>query len=739
METQVRDGKRRLQRFKAFLVADLSPAMKVSLLSCIILALAFGGAGFFTVVRHYRFLPSAAFVVIFIVFVVLVSVAATLLLVLIKNIQWQEFFVITAAALSTMISLLLFVYLIPLIIFTAIGVYFAFMSLTGKYKPLRKLKKIPRYVIAVVANAVAVFLLVLIFWPGPSLYNNRPETARLALPYADSIARAATPALRNPSLPGSYNHTIYFYATPGQRADPFPGQDVLPASTADASEILRGWGRIRRRQLGFEPDALPLNAQVWMPEGSGPFPIALIVHGNHPAGNRSDIGYGYLGELLASRGIIMASVDQNFINSSLIYDAFLFGGGLQAENGARGFILLEHLRQWYEWNADIFHPFYNKADFGRIVLIGHSRGGEAAVLAAAFADLGHYPGNGNVTFDYPFSINTVIAIAPVHRQYNPAELEVYLRNINYLVLHGGHDKDVSSFMGADMYRRADVSEYGIKAAVWIKHANHGQFNTAWGRNDLPGLSSFALNRRLLMPEEEQQTVGKVFISAFLEAVLFGRNEYTALFRDFTHGADWLPAALYITDFADSSMQILDSFDGGFDLTMSSSGLVRYSAEGFSGWTVMGLPSKFGGGTNRVLALQWGPEEDGVPPVFVAEFADSAIYAGDRLYMSLSSGNSSYDDPDVAFGIRLTDVNGYTATMHINDFGGVVNPIDAHIFSPIMTRIAGGGTSEPVLQMVSIPTEYFEGLQGGIVSMEWVFDVAEVGQILYVDDLRVSRQ
>ncbi|WP_313130269.1 hypothetical protein [Anaerocolumna sp.] len=36
----------------------------------------------------------------------------------------------------------------------------------------------------------------------------------------------------------------------------------------DASELLEGWSFIRKWQLGFGFEGLPLNAQVWMPEGS---------------------------------------------------------------------------------------------------------------------------------------------------------------------------------------------------------------------------------------------------------------------------------------------------------------------------------------------------------------------------------------------------------------------------------------------------------------------------------------
>ena len=59
----------------------------------------------------------------------------------------------------------------------------------------------------------------------------------------------------------------------------------------------------------------------------------LIVHGNHNMKEFSDPGYGYLGELLASRGFILVSVDENFLN-----------GNIRGENDARGWMLLQHLR-----------------------------------------------------------------------------------------------------------------------------------------------------------------------------------------------------------------------------------------------------------------------------------------------------------------------------------------------------------------------------------------------------------
>jgi len=738
METQSTQAiqKSKWCRFKLFLLSPLSPAMKWGLLSCLLIALGFGGVGFVALLRPYGFIPALIFGLALLIAGLILSVVVTLLFAAVKRLRWQVFLVIFVSIILTVLTLLLAVYVIPLMIFCMIGVYLAIMFATGQYKTLRKPKKILRYGLLVISSATVILMLVLIIWPGPLLSpGDRPEVARLALPYYGRVQSRDIPALSNPSFPGSYSYAIHFYASAEQRIAPFPGQVTLLSQTVDMSEILNGWSGLRRSRLGFGPDALPLNAQVWMPEGEGPFPITLMVHGNHTSGNRSDGGYAYLGELLASRGIIAASVDQNFLNGSNLYD-ILSSFGLERENGVRAIILLEHLRQWHAWNADPSHVFYNKVDFDNIALIGHSRGGEAAALAAALADLYHYPGNGSVILGFPFSINTVVAIAPTHRQYNPAGMEVSLTGVNYLVLHGGHDKDVSSFMGSDMYSMTDVSDYGMKASVWIKHANHGQFNTIWGRNDMPGLMRLATNRRLLMPLEEQQTMAKVFISAFLEATLHGRDEYAALFRDFAHGADWLPPALYVTDFMDSNMKMLDSFDSGFDLSTSTSQLVSYSAQGFDKWTFTELSSKFRS-TNRVLMLQWGDKDSTQTPIFKAEFAKSAVCMGDRLYVSLSSGNRNYNNSNVSFQIRLTDAHGRTSTMHINDFGGVTNPIDAHIFSPLAAAIMGS-TSEPVLQMVSIPTELFEGLQGEIVSMEWIMETSEAVQTLYVDDLRVER-
>ena len=728
---------------KRTLLNGVSPALRWSLLACLTMGFAFGLVQFISSIRFYGFFSALVSGIAIIMAAIAAAAVITLLFGALKRLRWQTSLIVLVSALLSATMLTALTYILPLLIFCMTTVYFAVMCVTGGYRLLNKPKRILRYGLLGLFGSLSLAMLALLFLPGPSLKaGDRPDKAALALPYAGKLPDNSTVSMLDPSLPGDYRFSVYYYSSPIQKIDPYPGHKVISSKKVDASEILEGWNGIRELMLGFKYNALPLNAKVWLPEGDGPFPLTLIVHGNHNSGDRSDGGYDYLGELLASRGIIAASVDENFLNSSSLYDILGFAG-LKKENDARAFILLEHLRQWHEWNTDASHQFFGKVDFDNIGLIGHSRGGEAVALAAAFAELKYFPDNALAALDYPFRIKSVVAIAPVHRQYDPAGLEVSLKDVNYLVLHGAHDMDVFSFMGANMYRRTDVSDDGMKAQIWMQYANHGQFNSSWGANDLPELARLIVNGKRMMPMDEQQRAAKVFIGAFLESTLHAREEYNALFKDFAQGEDWLPPALYITDYADSNAIFIDNFDEGFDLAASASDLAAYSAHGFDKWTQKELPGKMDN-SNRVLTLSWGSKEysekyGAQTPVFITEFVPGVVSANDKLYISLCSGKKNSGEPDVSFQIMLTDSFGNNAEMNIDEFGGVVNPIDAPIAKPLFSLIFG--ESEPVLQMVCIPTDRFDGLQGDIVRMEWVFEVKEAGkkgQTLYVDDLRVEQ-
>src|SRR5580704_11762192 len=253
-------------------------------------------------------------------------------------------------------------------------------------------------------------------------------------------------AAPDPSAPGPFHVLKLFYGVGNDMRRPEYGSSVaIKTRTVDSSDFFKdfeGWKRwSRKKYWGFDVDKLPLNARVWYPDGPGPFPLALIVHGNHNMADFSDSGYAYLGELLASRGIILASIDENFLNGGLFHDP-------DKQQAVRGWMLLEHLKLWREWNGAEGNPFRGKVDMSRIAVMGHSRGGEAAATAAAFNHMKYAPEDANIKFDYGFSIKAVVAIAPADGQSKPAGQPRWIEDVSYLTLQGAHDLDVASFDGS---------------------------------------------------------------------------------------------------------------------------------------------------------------------------------------------------------------------------------------------------------------------------------------------------
>jgi hypothetical protein len=399
--------------------------------------------------------------------------------------------------------------------------------------------------------------------------------------------------LPNPSDRGPYHVNTLFYGVGNDIRRPEYGPSVaIKTRAVDASEFFKnftGWKKwARRKYWGFDVDKLPLNARVWYPEGAGPFPLALIVHGNHDMAEFSDPGYGYLGELLASRGFILASIDENFLNSGLFHDP-------PKQQQVRGWMLLEHLKLWREWNQAAGNPFHGRVDMAHIALMGHSRGGEAAATAALFNRLRYYPDNANIKFDYGFAIQSVVAIAPPDGQYRPAGQHRWIENVSYLTLQGAHDADVSSFMGSRQWDHVRYTGSGpwFKAEIYAYRANHGQFNTVWGRTDAGEPLSWFLNLKPLMPGEEQRRISKTYIAAFLEATLKGRREYLPLFEDWRAGRAWLPDTIYINRFQDASYVPLASYQEDADITTTTAPGGHIAGDKLSIWREGRIPWRGG--------------------------------------------------------------------------------------------------------------------------------------------------
>ncbi|GJM73545.1 hypothetical protein HMSSN036_57610 [Paenibacillus macerans] len=164
--------------------------------------------------------------------------------------------------------------------------------------------------------ALALFGLTAAVWPEVS-----PQTD--LMPVSLTASGAFEPA-DNPANPGSYRVSTLYYGSGQDRWQLEFGKETdLRSASVDASAYIKNWPRLRTWFWGYDQRALPVNGRVWMPDAgkgnseyAGPYPLVLIVHGNHLMEDFSDGGYAYLGELLASRGYVAVSVDENFLNYS---------------------------------------------------------------------------------------------------------------------------------------------------------------------------------------------------------------------------------------------------------------------------------------------------------------------------------------------------------------------------------------------------------------------------------------
>ncbi len=423
----------------------------------------------------------------------------------------------------------------------------------------------------------------------------------------DKILQVSGPS---PAEPGSLQFTTFTYGSGKDlRREEFAEGITYQTESVDGRAFIDNWEKFggwwRKKYWGFDAKELPLNARVWMPEGEGPFPLVLVVHGNHSMQDFSDPGYAYLGEFLASKGMILASVDENFINASWT-DLF---GRLEKENDARGWLLLEHLRVWSQWNQEASHPLFEKADMEKIALIGHSRGGEAVGHAAMLNDLEYYPDDASIKLGYHFNIRGIVAIAPVDGQYMPGGSGTKFENVDYLSIHGAQDGDVTSFAGAMQYERIKFTDsaYHFKSAVYISGANHGQFNTSWGDNDFGVTFKGILNLGQLMRASEQQEVAKVYIGAFLEASLNNRSGFIPLFTDARKGKEWLPESIYLSQFQDSNSRFWVSFEEDFELTSIATG-GSVQGENLTVWRESEIDMEYGKKGSRAVYLGWNYEK-----------------------------------------------------------------------------------------------------------------------------------
>jgi hypothetical protein len=248
------------------------------------------------------------------------------------------------------------------------------------------------------------------------------------------------------------------YVVPGFRVVPDPTTDTsfphagsfqYDESTEGFVDVLDDYGtswHVRlKASVYFPADFAGATTPAQISAAQPNYPLVVIVHGNGPDGGY--LGYEYLLEHLALNGFIAASIHLE-----------------PCEAGTdRARVLRRHL--------EILSTLFGAHLAPNIGLMGHSRGGEAVVIATRL----------NQQEAWGYNINAVISLAPTNQYTFEHFGGAWARP--YLVIYGSLDGDLIGIddTGFELYDNASGMK---KSMAFVYRACHDRFNVVWGDGDL---------------------------------------------------------------------------------------------------------------------------------------------------------------------------------------------------------------------------------------------------------------
>ncbi|MGW4144815.1 hypothetical protein ACWELV_50485, partial [Streptomyces mirabilis] len=338
----------------------------------------------------------------------------------------------------------------------------------------------------------------------------------------------------------------------------------LPANSVDPGRP--GGYRTVTGEYHLDPVKLPgfarpveMQAVVVAPTGAtGRRPLALFLHGRHatcfkPGGSEDDVTLewpcsagtqpipshrGYLTDqkLLASQGYVTVSISANGINGQ---DGDVEDGGAQA----RSSLVRQHLARWAGWaahpsTAPAAVPDAAKADLSRVLLVGHSRGGEGVNRAAM--DSLYPPPAAQDGYRGPvrWKIRGTVLIGPTIFGQNP------VADVPSTTILPGCDGDVSDLQG-EVYvdgTRGVGRGTALHSAVYVVGADHNFFNTEWtpGKSEAPSFDDFwddpeqrpdpvcSTGARTRLTADQQHQAGATYIAAAARLFVAGDDRVRPL-------------------------------------------------------------------------------------------------------------------------------------------------------------------------------------------------------------------
>ncbi|MFI1676117.1 hypothetical protein [Streptomyces sp. NPDC020607] len=352
-------------------------------------------------------------------------------------------------------------------------------------------------------------------------------------------------------------------ASGAESRGPRPGPAARPEASLPANPVDPGVpGRYRTvtgsytlksvRLPGF-PEPVEMKAEVVGPAGApGKRPLALFLHGRHytcygPDGEEamnwpcasglkpvpSHQGYQRAQKLLASQGYVTVSIAANGINGQ---DHLAEDGGAQA----RSSLVRLHLARWADWAgkrsaAPEAVRAVAPADLSRVLLVGHSRGGEGVDRAALDSLYRPPAAQDGQRGPVRWKIRGNVLIGPTLFSQNPAP------DVPSATILPGCDGDVSDLQG-ELYvdgTRGVSRGTALHSAVYMVGANHNFFNSEWtpGQSKAPSVDDFpsdtpdpvcSKGTRDRLSAPRQQTAGATYIAAAARLFVAGDDRVRPL-------------------------------------------------------------------------------------------------------------------------------------------------------------------------------------------------------------------
>ncbi|GAA4732293.1 hypothetical protein Prum_096870 [Phytohabitans rumicis] len=344
-------------------------------------------------------------------------------------------------------------------------------------------------------------------------------------------------------------------AQPALAAAQLPPNAVDPGVAGPYSTISGEYALSDVPLPGF-PAPVEMRGLVIAPQGtSGSRPLVLFLHGRHatcyqgtaeptlawpcPAGWTSlpsYRGYQRAQQLLASQGYVTVSISANGINAQ-------DGVGLPPADGgaqARSSLVRTHLARWADWagsgrpSAPAIVRSAPVTDMTRVLLVGHSRGGEGVSRAAVDSLTPPPAGQDGYTGTVRWQIRGLALIGPTINGQNPAP------DVPSMTILPGCDGDISDLEG-QLYvdaTRAVSRGFALHGAIYVIGANHNYFNTEWtpGLSAAPSFDDYpsphdptcrAVSPLRLTPDQ-QQKVGATYAAAAAATFVAGNDQVRPL-------------------------------------------------------------------------------------------------------------------------------------------------------------------------------------------------------------------